>query len=105
MASGAGLCVLGGSADRVGLAESLSAALPSTVVRVPVYGRGVFLTRLHSVLTRSAEARCDIEHLRGEVGLFAPAESDSTLWRVLTGIDEVMLAELCHAVRRVRERP
>ena len=102
--SGAGLFVLGGFADRVGLAGELSAALPAAGERAPVHDRGVLLTHLCLVLAGGGEACSDIERLRCEPGLFGRVASDSTLWRVLNGIGGEELEGLWRAAAGVRER-
>ena len=102
--SGVGLFVLGGFADRVGLAGELSGALPRTGERAPVHDRGVLLTHLCLALAGGAEACSDIEHLRGEPELFGPVGSDSTLWRVLSGVGDAELDGLWRAAAAVRER-
>ena len=102
--SGAGLFVLGGFADRVGLAGALSAALPRSGERAPVHDRGVLLTHLCLVLAGGGEACSDIERLRWEPELFGPVGSDSTLWRVLNGVGEAELDGVWRAAAAVRER-
>lgn len=102
--SGAGLFVLGGFADRVGLAEELSAALPATGERAPVHDRGVLLTHLCLALAGGAEACSDIEHLRARRELFGPVGSGSTLWRALNGIGGAEVDGLWQATAAVRER-
>ncbi len=102
--SGAGLFVLGGFADRVGLAGELAGALPPAGERAPVHDRGVLLTHLCLALAGGGEACSDIEHLRGEPELFGTVGSDSTLWRVLNGVGDAQLAGLWQAAAAVRER-
>ena len=102
--SGAGLFVLGGFADRAGLAAELSAALPAVGERVPVHDRGVLLTHLCLVLAGGGEACSDIEGLRAQRDLFGTAASDSTLWRVLNSVGEAELAALWNTAAAVRER-
>ena len=102
--SGAGLFVLGGFADRVGLAGELSGALPPAGERAPVHDRGVLLTHLCLALAGGGEACSDIEHLRAEPELFGPVGSDSTLWRALNGIGDAELDGLWQATAAVRQR-
>ncbi len=102
--SGVGLFVLGGFADRVGLAGELSGALPPAGERAPTHDRGVLLTHLCLALAGGGEACSDIEHLRAERELFGPVGSDSTLWRVLVGVGDEQLDGLWRAAAAVRER-
>ncbi len=102
--SGAGLFVLGGFADRVGLAGELSGALAATGERAPTHDRGVLLTHLCLALAGGAEACCDIGHLRAQRELFGSVGSDSTLWRALNGIGEAELDGPWQATAAVRER-
>ena len=90
--SGVGLFVLGGFADRVGLAGELSGAMAPRGERAPVHDRGVLLTHLCLALAGGGEACSDIEHLRAEPELFGPVGSDSTLWRALNGVGGEELA-------------
>lgn len=98
--SGAGLFVLGGFADRVGL----SGALAPRGERAPTHDRGVLLTHLCLALAGGGEACSDIEHLRAQPELFGPVASDSTLWRALSGVGDEELDGLWQAAGAVRER-
>lgn len=104
MVSRAGLWVLGGFADRVGLAGCLSAALPPAGERAPVHDRGALLTHLCLVLAAGGEACSDVGRLRGEPELFGPVASAATLWRAVHAIDEEALARVWRAAKQVRER-
>ena len=101
---GAGLFALGGFADRVGLTEALSAAVPQRGERAPAHDRGVLLVHLLLVLAGGGEACTDIEHLRSQRELFGAVGSDSTLYRVLRGVDSSGLGSLWGAAARTRER-
>ncbi|WP_423921859.1 IS1380 family transposase [Candidatus Poriferisodalis sp.] len=101
---GAGLFALGGFADRVGLTEALSAAVPRRGERAPVHDRGRLLTHLLLVLAGGGEACTDIEHLRSQRELFGAVGSDSTLYRALRGIDASALGGLWAAAAEARER-
>ena len=87
VASYGGLFVLGGFADSLGLGEELSAAIGHSGERAPVHDRGTVLTQMALVLAGGGEACTDIEHLRWQRDLFGAVGSDSTLYRVLRGID------------------
>ena len=83
---GAGLFALGRFADRVGLTEALSAAVPARGERAPVHDRGAVLVHALLVLAGGGEACTDIEYLRAQRELFGEVASDSTLYRTLTGL-------------------
>ena len=102
--SGAGLWVLGGFADRVGLSGCLSEALPAGGERAPVHDRGALLAHLCLVLAGGGEACSDVERLRGEPELFGPVASPATLWRAMHEIDDEALARVWRAAKQVRER-
>ena len=104
MVWGAGLFALGGFADRVGLTEALSAAVPRRGERAPVHDRGRLLTHLLLVLAGGGEACTDIEHLRSQRELFGAVGSDSTLYRALRGVDASALGGLWGAAAEARER-
>ncbi|WP_420445301.1 IS1380 family transposase [Candidatus Poriferisodalis sp.] len=100
---GAGLFALGGFADRVGLTEALSAAVPPRGERAPVHDRGRVLVHALLMLAGGGEACTDIEHLRAQRELFGDVASDSTLYRTLTGLGEGGAAALLGAAAAVRE--
>ncbi len=79
---GAGLFALGRFADRVGLTEALSAAVPARGERAPVHDRGAVLAHALLVLASGGEACTDIECLRSQRELFGEVASDSTLVEV-----------------------
>ena len=83
---GAGLFALGRFADRVGLTEALSAAVPARGERAPVHDRGAVLAHALLVLAGGGEACTDIEYLRAQRELFGEVASGSTLYRTLTGL-------------------
>ncbi|WP_420445203.1 IS1380 family transposase [Candidatus Poriferisodalis sp.] len=100
---GAGLFALGGFADRVGLTEALSAAVPPRGERAPVHDRGRVLVHALLMLAGGGEACTDIEHLRAQRELFGDVASDSTLYRTLTGLGASGAAALLGAAAAVRE--
>ena len=101
---GAGLFALGRFADRVGLSEALSAAVPPGGERVPVHDRGEVLAHALLVLAGGGEACTDIEYLRAQRELFGDVASDSTLYRTITGVGPGGAAALGGAAAAVRER-
>ena len=96
-----GLWVLGGFADRLGLGGVLSEAFG---IRRLVHDRGSVLVHAMLMLSGGGEACTDIEHLRGEAGLFGEVASDSTLYRTMRSIDPDTLGRLGGAVARVRNQ-
>ena len=76
-----GLHALGAFADRLGLGDSLSAAIPITGERLPLHDRGKVLVQAMLMLAGGGEACADIEHLRAQPDLFGSVPSDSTLYR------------------------
>ncbi len=102
VAWGAGLFALGGFADRVGLTEALSAAVPRRGERAPAHDRGALLVHLLLVLAGGGEACTDIEHLRSQRDLFGAVGSGSTLYRALRGIDGSGLGALWGAAATAR---
>ena len=103
MVWGVGLFALGGFADRVGLTEALSAAVPPRGERAPVHDRGAVLVHGLLMLAGGGEACSDIEHLRAQRELFGDVASDSTLYRTLTGLREGGAGVLLGAAAAVRE--
>ncbi|WP_420438089.1 IS1380 family transposase [Candidatus Poriferisodalis sp.] len=101
---GAGLFALGRFADRVGLTEALSAAVPARGERAPVHDRGAVLVHALLVLAGGGEACTDIEYLRAQRELFGEVASDSTLYRTLTGLGPGGPEALMGAAAAVRER-
>jgi len=97
-----GLHALGAFADRLGLGDSLSAAIPMTGERLPVHDRGKVLVQAMLMLAGGGEACADIEHLRSQPALFGSVASDSTLYRSLRHIDGSTLAGLWEAIGEVR---
>ena len=61
-----GLHALGEFADRLGLAEALSAAIPWTGERAPGHAHGKEFTQMMLVLTGGGECCADIEDLHPE---------------------------------------
>jgi hypothetical protein len=99
-----GLHALGAFADRLGLGDSLSAAVANTGERAPLHDRGKVLVQAMLMLAGGGEACADIEHLRSQPDLFGPVASDSTLYRTFRRLDAATLAGLWAAIGEVRAR-
>jgi hypothetical protein len=97
-----GLHVLGLFADRLGLGDSLSAAIPARGERLPVHDRGKVLTQAMLMLAGGGEACADIEHLRAQPDLFGSVASDSTLYRTFRDLDALTLVRLRTAFAEAR---
>ena len=98
----AGLHALGRFADRIGLASTLSAAIPWTGERAPFHDRGVVLTHAMLMLAAGGEACSDIEFLVSQPRLFGEVASDSTLYRTIRKLDTGVLADLIAQAAVVR---
>ena len=102
VAAHGGLFVLGRFADRLGLGEALSAAVPRSGERAPSHDRGRVLVHLLLMLAAGGESCADIEHLRAQPVLFGPVASDSTLYRTLRALCPDVVGELLCAAAGVR---
>jgi hypothetical protein len=94
-----GLHALGRFADRVGLPQALSGVIPAGMV---VHDRGKMAVQAMLVLAGGGEACSDIERLRAQPELFGPVPSDTTLYRMLRGIDPTTRGAMRTAVGGVR---
>ena len=101
---GVGLFALGRFADRSGLTEALSAAVPRRGERAPVHDRGEVLVRASLMPAGGGEACSGIECLRAQPELLGEAASDTTLWRTVAGLGEGGAGALLGAAARVREQ-
>jgi len=97
-----GLHALCSFADRLGLGEELSSAIPIPQERSPRHDRGKVLVHAMAMLAGGGEACSDIEYLRAEQSLFGFVASDSTLWRTFHEITPSTRAELKSALANVR---
>lgn len=97
-----GLHALGAFADRVGLGVGLSQKVPIAGERLPFHDRGKVLVHAMLMLAGGGESCSDIEHVRSQASLFGEVASDSTLYRVLRGIDSEVLAGLWEAAAETR---
>ena len=104
VAAHGGLFVLGGFADSLGVGAALSAAFGRRGGRAPVHDRGTVLTHGLLMLAAGGESCSDIERLRCQRDLFGEVASDSTLYRVLRGIDSSTLDSIWSAVAGARAR-
>ena len=94
-----GLHALGSFADRLGLGDALSSAIPPRGERMPVHDRGKVLSQMALVLAGGGESCADIEHLRLQSTLFGSVPSDSTVFRAFHEIDSGLLASAMSSVR------
>jgi len=97
-----GLHALGAFADRVGLGDSLSLAVPWTGERAPVHDRGKVLVQAMLMFAGGGEACTDIEAVRAQSVLFGSVPSDSTLHRVFHQLDGATRERLWQAMAEVR---
>ena len=94
-----GLCAF---ADRLGLGDELSSAIPRPSERAPLHDRGKVLVHAMAILAGGGEACADIEFLRAEARLFGFVASDSTLWRRFHEITPATRDEVKRAIAGVR---
>lgn len=99
-----GLHALASFGDRLGLGDSLSAAMAPVSPRFALHDRGKVLAQAMLVLAGGGEACSDIERLRAQPALFGSVPSDSTLYRTVRSIDAATLDGLRAAAAVVRSR-
>ena len=97
-----GLHALGRFADRLGLADLLSARIPIMSERLPVHDRGKVLVQAMLMMAGGGEACSDIEKLRAQPVLFGEVPSDSTLYRTFFELDPATVAGLWQAMAVAR---
>ena len=97
-----GLHALGSFADRLGLGDALSAAIPWKGNGIPVHDRGKVLVQSALMLAGGGESCLDIEHLRVGADLFGSVPSDTTCARTFHEIDASTRAGIADAVAGVR---
>jgi len=97
-----GLHALGRFADRLGLADLLSARVPIMSERLPVYDRSKVLVQAILMMAGGGEACSDIEKLRAQPALFGEVPSDSTLYRTIFQLEPDTVAGLWEAMAQVR---
>lgn len=99
----AGARLLADLADATGLTRAFSLALAGLRQRQGGHDPGRTAVDLAVMLADGGEAIADLAVLRDQPVLFGPVASDPTAWRLLSRLDEVMLAELRAARPRARE--
>ena len=99
-----GLHALCSFADRLGLGDSLSSAIPIRGERSPLHDRGKVLVQQMATIAGGGESCADIEYLRAEETLFGFVPSDSTVWRTFHEITPETRAGLKSALADVREK-
>ena len=99
-----GLHALGCFADRLGLGDSLSSAIPPVGERLPVHDRGKVLVQTSLVFAGGGESCADIEHLRLQSSLFGSVPSDSTVHRTFHEITSSTRTDITSAMAEVRAK-
>ena len=99
-----GLHALGCFADRLGLGDCLSSAIPAKGERLPLHDRGKVLVHTALMLARGGESCADIEHLRLQEDLFGSVPSDTTVMRTFHELDASTRAGLALARAEIRAK-
>jgi hypothetical protein len=86
-----------------GLTSAFSTALAGLRQRQGGHDPGRIAVDLAVMLADGGEVITDLAVLRDQSGLFGPVASDPTVWRLLAGLDEPMLAELRAARTAARQ--
>ncbi len=97
-----GLHAMGACADRMGLGEALSAAIPWSGERLPLHDRGKVLVQVALMLAGGGESCADIEHLRLGEDLFGWVPSDTTVLRTFHELTPSVRSAIAEAVAQVR---
>lgn len=103
MVAHAGARLLADLADATGLTSAFSLALAGLRQRGGGHDPGRIAVDLAVMLADGGEAIADLAVLREQAGLFGPVASDPTAWRLLSKVDEPMLARLRAARAQARE--
>jgi hypothetical protein len=98
-----GARLLADLADVTGLTSAFSLALAKLRQRRSSHDPGRIAVDLAVMLADGGEAIADLAVLRDQCALFGLVASDPTAWRLLSQLDEPMLAELRAARARARE--
>ena len=99
----AGARLLADLADATGLSSAFSDALAGLRQRQGGHCPGRIAVDVAVMLADGGEAIADLAVLRDQSALFGRVASDPTAWRLLSQLDEPMLAELRAARARARE--
>ena len=100
-----GLHALGSFADRLGLGETLSAAVGWTGRGTPVHDRSKVLTQAMLMLAGGGDSCADIETLASQGRLFGEVSSDTTLyWTFTDTLDADAVDRARQAVAAIRDR-
>jgi hypothetical protein len=99
----AGARLLADLADVTGVTSAFGEALAGLRQRRGGHDPGRVAVDLAVMLADGGEAIADLAVLRNEAALFGPVASDPTAWRLLSRLDEPMLAGLRAARARARE--
>ncbi|MBA3250908.1 MAG: transposase, partial [Geodermatophilaceae bacterium] len=102
--SHAGTALLVEVADRFGLTAAFCEALDGLRVRRSGHDPGRVLIDVAVAIADGAETIRDVQALADQNALHSPVASTATIWRVLDGIDDTMLAQLRAARAQARER-
>lgn len=102
MVAHVGLHALGRFADRLGLGDALSSAIPWTGERLPIHDRGKVVVQMALMLAGGGESCADIEHLRLQEDLFGWVPSDTTVLRTFHQITAETRAGMARALAGVR---
>ena len=105
--SHAGTVLLAELADRIGLTVLLSEATNGLRERRAGHDPGRVLIDVAVAIADGAVTISDVQALADQEGLHGPAgsvASTCTIWRVLAGIDEMMLARIRRARAQARDR-
>ena len=97
-----GLHALGSFADRLGLGDALSSAIPWGGNGIPTHDRGKVLVQTSLVLAGGGETCLDIEHLRVGDDLFGSVPSDTTVARTFHEIASSTRSGITAAISEVR---
>ena len=99
-----GLHALGSFADRLGLGETLSAAVGWTGRGTPVHHRAKVLTQAMLILAGGGDSCADIETSASQGRLFGEVSSDTTLYRTFTDtLDADAVDRARQAVAAIRD--
>jgi hypothetical protein len=99
----AGARLLTDVAEAVGLTGACSDALAGLRQRRGGHDPGRVVVDLAVMLADGGEAISDLAVLRDQAQLFGPVASDPTAWRLLSDLDQTMLAKLRAARAQARE--